>query len=73
MHAKGKMPPAPALVYEDDLAVAEWLAARRTYPVMGILEALDPLLQPGLIKAETSSDAVTADDVQAFAPMPLAE
>lgn len=74
MHANGGMPKAPALVYEDDLAVAEWLSDRRKYPVMAILEALHPLMQPGLIKADAAGDVVAAvKNVDAFAPMPLIE
>jgi len=71
MHAKGAMPKPPALIYEDDVTVAEWLSSRRQFPVMAILEALHPLMQPGLIKTETSSDSVAATDVQTFAPMPF--
>jgi hypothetical protein len=71
MHAKGTMPKAPALVYEDDLTVAEWLSVRRNYSVMTILEALHPLMQPGLIKDEKSSESVAPNNVNAFAPMPL--
>lgn len=70
MHSKGEMPKPPALVYEDDLAVAEWLSARRRYPVMGILEALHPLMQPGLLKGGTADESI-ATSVQAFAPMPF--
>ncbi len=70
MYSKGGMPKPPALVYEDDLSVAEWLSARRKYAVMDILEALHPLMQPGLLKAEQASDSL-ADSVQAFAPMPF--
>lgn len=71
MHAKANMPKAPALVYEDDLAVAEWLSVRRKFPVMAILEALHPLMQPGLIKSDKSAESVAANNVNAFAPMPL--
>jgi len=70
MYSKGHMPKPPALVYEDDLSVAEWLSARRTYPVMDILEALHPLMQPGLLTAEQASESL-ATSVQAFAPMPF--
>lgn len=70
MHANGHMPQPPALVYEDDLAVAEWLSVRRSFPVMAILEALHPLLQPGLLRA-AQSDETVGESVQAFAPMPL--
>jgi len=73
MYAKGEMPKAPALIYEDDLTVAEWLSARRKYPVMSILDALHPLMQPGLIKSEKSADSVAASNVETFAPMPLVD
>jgi hypothetical protein len=65
------MPKAPALVYEDDLTVAEWLSIRKKFPVMAILEALQPLMQPGLIKTQSSTDAVATAAVNTFAPMPL--
>jgi hypothetical protein len=70
MHSKGQMPKPPALVYGDDLAVAEWLSVRRTYPVMAILEALHPLMQPGLLIAEKAADSI-GDSVEAFAPIPF--
>jgi hypothetical protein len=38
---------------------------------MGILEALHPLMQPGLILAKEEGEAVAAENVNAFAPMPL--
>lgn len=71
MHANAAMPKPPALIYEDDLTVAEWLSSRRQFPVMAILEALHPLMQPGLIKTTESVDAIAAPGIQAFAPMPL--
>jgi len=70
MYSKGQMPKPPALIYEDDLSVAEWLSARRAYPVMGILEALHPLMQPGLVVARKADDSLT-DTTSAFAPMPF--
>jgi hypothetical protein len=71
MHAKGEMPKPPALVYQDDLTVAEWLSARRKFPVMAILDALHPLMQPGLITSKTSEDSVAKSNIDTFAPMPL--
>lgn len=71
MYSKGKMPKPPALIYEDDLVVAEWLSSRRTYPVMAILESLSPLMQPGLLSSEKAAVSLAAADVQTFAPMPL--
>ena len=71
MHSNAAMPKPPALVYEDDLTVAEWLSARKSFPVMAILEALQPLMQPGLIKSVSSADSISADSVKAFAPIPL--
>ena len=65
------MPNAPALIYEDDLVVAEWLSARKRFAVMAILEALNPLMQPGLIRSKKSSESVGSAATQAFAPMPL--
>lgn len=73
MHANGSMPKAPALIYEDDLIVAEWLSARRAYSVMSILEALHPLMQPGLLKSSESAAVVATNEVNTFAPMPLIE
>lgn len=70
MYANGEMPKAPALVYQDDLTVAEWLSARRGFPVMAILEALYPLMQPGLVKPEESEVVLSATTVSTFAPMP---
>jgi hypothetical protein len=70
MHSKGEMPKAPALVYEDDSVVAEWLSTRRGYPVMQILEALYPLMQPGLVKSERAEEALSDSNVNTFAPMP---
>lgn len=70
MYSKGEMPKPPALIYEDDLVVAEWLSARRGFPVMDILEALHPLMQPGLLKTEQAADSI-AESIQAFAPMPF--
>jgi hypothetical protein len=71
MHSKGMMPKAPALIYEDDLTVAEWLSDRRLFPVMDILEALHPLMQPGLLLSDVSQDSVATDNVDTFAPMPI--
>lgn len=71
MYSKGEMPKAPALVYEDDLTVAEWLSARKKFPVMAILEALQPLMQPGLIQTKSSADVVATAGINTFAPMPL--
>lgn len=71
MHANGSMPKPPALIYEDDLVVAEWLSSRRGYPVMGILEALHPLMQPGLLTSQAAPIAVATGVTDTLAPMPL--
>lgn len=71
MHSNGAMPKPPALIYEDDLAVAEWLSARKRFPVMDILEALHPLMQPGLLTASKASDSLGL--VNAFAPIPFVD
>jgi len=72
MHSNASMPKPPALIYEDDLTVAEWLSARRGYPVLAIIEALHPLMQPGLLLSRDATEAVSADQADALAPMPLA-
>jgi hypothetical protein len=71
MYTNGEMPKAPALIYEDDLTVAEWLSARRKYPVMAILEALHPLMQPGLLSTKKAGVSLAAGSVHTFAPIPL--
>jgi hypothetical protein len=73
MNSNGNMPKAPALIYEDDLVVAEWLSARKDYPVMGILEALHPLMQPGLLKTQKSQDSLADGAVYTFAPIPIVD
>lgn len=70
MHARGMMPKPPALIYEDDLVVAEWLSDRRTFSIMAILEALHPLMQPGLVRSDQADEQIAAAEVNAFAPMP---
>lgn len=72
MASNGTMPKAPALVYEDDLTVAEWLSARRSYPVMAILEALHPLMQPGLLKSGSAGVTLATGDTDTLAPIPIA-
>lgn len=71
MYSLGQMPKAPALIYEDDLTVAEWLSARRDFPVMEMLEALNPLMQPGLLSSRKADVSLAQEAVQTFAPMPL--
>jgi hypothetical protein len=71
LHSNGAMPKPPALIYEDDLAVAEWLSSRSKYSVMSLLEALSPLMQPGLLASKKAGVTLAAGDVRAFAPMPL--
>jgi hypothetical protein len=71
MSANAAMPKPPALVYEDDITVAEWLSSRRSYPVMAILEALSPLMQPGLLKSQVSGEVVATGATDTVAPIPL--
>ncbi len=62
-------PSRVALVYEDDQAVAKWLSDRRNFPVLAILDALEPLKQPGLLEEQLPSDI--EGDTVAAAPIPL--
>jgi hypothetical protein len=56
-----------------DIAVAEWLSDRRTYSVMAILDALNPLMQPGSLTSKEAGVSVSAAEVQTFAPIPLVD
>lgn len=67
--AKGKQPNRVALVYEDDQAVAKWLTDRAHYPVVDILEALEPLKQPGLLEEQAAPEG-GATAAEATAPIP---
>lgn len=69
--AKGKQPGRVALVYEDDQEVAKWLVGRSQFPVMAILEALEPLKQPGLLQEEQVQAGDTQEGTEAAAPIPL--
>lgn len=68
--ARGKLPGRATLVYDDDMTVAKWLTDRGHYPLLEVLEALEPIKQPGLMEAQDleSSDDI---DVIATAPIPL--
>lgn len=70
--ARGEQPGRTALIYEDDQQVAKWLSERRKHPVLAILEALEPLKQPGLLREQNEADA-PAEPVGtvATAPIPL--
>lgn len=70
--ARGEQPPRAALVYEDDQLVAKWLSDRRGFPVSEIIEALEPIKQPGLIAEEAEADPPKdMEGVVAAAPIPL--
>ena len=68
--AHGKQPSRMALVYDDDQSVAKWLTDRARFPLLGILDAIEPIKQPGLL-AEQDVDAQGAADVIATAPIPF--
>jgi hypothetical protein len=81
MAAKGKLPSRVALVYDDDMTVAKWLTDRAHFPVVDILEALEPVKQPGLLEEATAHDQMTTvgsapspeagdDGTEAAAPIP---
>jgi hypothetical protein len=66
-----KRPARAALVYEDDQQVAQWLSERRAFGVREILDALEPIKQPGLVeevKDEAGDDKI---GTVAAAPIPL--
>lgn len=65
------MPSRVQLVYEDDQEVAKWLYDRRSFPVLGILDALEPLAQPGLLREEEVTAKGDDETTEAAAPIPL--
>jgi hypothetical protein len=68
--AHGKQPPRAALCYEDDQAVAKWLTDRGAFPLVDVLQALEPLRQPGLLD-ERDVRAGEEGTTEAAAPIPL--
>ncbi|WP_122813302.1 hypothetical protein [Pseudomonas viridiflava] len=68
--SKGKQPSRIALVYPADHEVAKWLADRAHFPVIGILEAIKPIMQPGLI-VEESVNVEGENQMVAAAPIPF--
>jgi hypothetical protein len=54
--AKGKLPSRAALVYDDDMIVAQWLVDRAHFPVTEILAVLEPLGQPGFVEDKDALD-----------------
>lgn len=70
--ARGKQPHPAALVYYDDQEVAKWLSDRAHFPVLAILEALEPIKQVDLLAESGEEQTQLASDVIAAAPIPLA-
>lgn len=69
--ARGQLPSRTALVYQDDQAVAKWLADRRGFPVLDVLHALEPLKQPGLLEEKQLDLLASAStETEATAPIP---
>lgn len=70
--SRGKQPSWAALVYPADQEVAKWLADRAHFPVADILDALDAIKQPGLLKQQ-SVDVEGDNQMVASAPIPFIE
>ena len=70
--SKARQPSRVALVYEDDQAVAKWLVDRKRFALKDILEALEPLKQPGLLEEETV-DSGADGRIIATAPIPTTD
>lgn len=68
--AKGKLPSRIALVHDDDQTVAKCLVDRGHFPLQGILDALEPIKQPGFLTEATVESGV-AGEIIATAPIPL--
>lgn len=66
----GKQPSPVALVYEHDGEVAKWLSDRASFPILGIIEALEPIKQPELIHTKPSVSNYE-EDITVSAPIPM--
>ena len=61
-------------MYEDDQQVAQWLSDRRSYNVREILDALEPIKQPGLLSEEPEAEGPDPNEdsgTVAAAPIPM--
>jgi len=67
--ARGKQPSRIALVNDDDQTVAKWLVDRGHFPLQGILEALEPIKQPGFLREAVVESGVDSS-VVATSPIP---
>ena len=76
MHADAKVPKEVSLPRPPDRQVCKFLEERREYPILDVLEALEPLAQPELIKTSQESPDILlkrGDDINLSAlitPMP---
>ena len=68
--ARGKQPHPAALVYYHDQEVAKWLSDRAHFPVLAILDALEPIKQVDLLAESGEEQTQVASDVIAAAPIP---
>ncbi|GMU07681.1 hypothetical protein [Corallococcus caeni] len=69
--ANAGIPSPVALPYSADRYVAEQLSARRMYPVVQILEAMEPLAQPGLLVEEERIEADGAPETSTVSVAPI--
>lgn len=67
--ADAQLPRPVALPASDDRHVASELVARRQYPVLEVVEALEPIAQPGLLVSSTAGESSTSADTSAVAPV----
>jgi hypothetical protein len=68
---KGKQPNRAALVYDDDQTVAKWLVDRGSFALVSILDALEPIKQPGLIEEAQLPVENGLMETVAAAPIPM--
>lgn len=67
--ADAQLPKPVALPNSDDRHVATELVARRSYPIVEVIEALAPMAQPNLLESSTVGEATTEIDTIAVAPV----
>jgi len=67
--ADARIPAEVALPRAEDRHVASELEARRAFPLLDVLAALEPIGQPGLLESHLAGDAAETKETDAIAPV----
>ena len=71
IHSRGVQPSRVQLVYEDDQIVAKWLVDRKQFPVLEIIQALEPIQQKDLIEQRVEEVPSSKSNVEMVAPIAI--